>query len=202
MHKTLGHLNGNLLAAIDYETTGTNPDVHEIVQIAVVPLDDGLDPLPIRPFYTCIAPKHPEAADPLAMRINRLSLSELSYYPTHEQVEGQFLAWLEKLDLTLGRCIVPLAHNWSFEREFSIKWLGRGLFERIFSPIPRDAMGLACAVNDRAALCGENQVFNRVSLTELASYLGIENPRPHDALNDCIVEAKVYRDLLKGQWWY
>ena len=39
VYSGLVHLNGNLMAAVDLETTGTQPGYHEIIQIAVVPLD-------------------------------------------------------------------------------------------------------------------------------------------------------------------
>ena len=57
----LVHLNGCLMAAVDLETTGTQPGHHEIIQIAVVPLDSDFRPLAsVRPFYTRVKPKHPE----------------------------------------------------------------------------------------------------------------------------------------------
>ena len=57
----LVHLNGCLMAAVDLETTGTRPGYHEIIQIAVVPLDSDFKPLAdVRPFYTLVKPNHPE----------------------------------------------------------------------------------------------------------------------------------------------
>ncbi|MBN2022375.1 MAG: hypothetical protein JW809_06230 [Pirellulales bacterium] len=41
----LVHLNGNLLASIDLETTGLQAGHHEPIQIAVVPLNSGIRPL-------------------------------------------------------------------------------------------------------------------------------------------------------------
>src|SRR3989304_985946 len=60
----LVHLNGNLLASIDLETTGLRAGYHEPIQIAVVPLNSDIRPLEgVRPFYTTIRPEHPERQD-------------------------------------------------------------------------------------------------------------------------------------------
>jgi DNA polymerase III epsilon subunit-like protein len=60
MTKTYGglvHLNGNLLASVDLETTGKRAGYHEPIQIAVVPLNSDLRPLDgVRPFYSTIKP--------------------------------------------------------------------------------------------------------------------------------------------------
>ena len=75
------NLNGNLLAALDLETTGLIDGYHDIVQVAVVPLDGNLDPLDVSPFYMNMKPDFPERADPEAMRINGLDLGELAHAP-------------------------------------------------------------------------------------------------------------------------
>ena len=59
-YSSLVTCNGNLLASIDLETTGTQPGYHEIIQIAVVPLNSDIRPnndLPV--FYQNIKPKRP-----------------------------------------------------------------------------------------------------------------------------------------------
>ena len=61
------HLNGNILAAIDVETTGLVPGFNDIVQICVLPLDADIKPLKmpgLTPFYMDLQPKRPENVDP------------------------------------------------------------------------------------------------------------------------------------------
>ena len=95
-------LNGNILAALDIETTGLLDAYHDIVQVAVVPLDNNLDPIDINPFYMDIKPDHPERATPKAMQVNGLSLEELALAPDRWEVADYFDEWWENLGLGMG----------------------------------------------------------------------------------------------------
>jgi DNA polymerase III epsilon subunit-like protein len=196
----LVHLNGNLLAAVDVETTGRRAGYYEIIQIAVVPLGADLkasaDPK-LRPFYHNLRPLFPARYERAALRANGLPIMDLAVHACHpDRVRDQFVEWFERLELPADKCLVPLAHNWSFEYSHLTKWLDLDLFSTIFHAHARDAMQLALATNDRAAFAGEPAPFNRVGLESLCSKLGVNNPQPHDALCDCLAEAEVYRRLL------
>lgn len=194
----MAHLNGNLLVAIDFETTGERAGHHEPIQIAIQPLNADIRPLAgVRPFYTTIKPLRPERADPQATAKHGLSIEELVLHaPEPDKVADLLVEWFEGLDLPFNKCLVPLAHNWTFEHSFLKAWLGPSLTAKLFYFHPRDAMIYALALNDRAAFLGEPAPFNRVGLTSLCSKLSIVNTRPHDALHDALAEAEVYRTLL------
>lgn len=194
----LVHLNGHLLAAVDVETTGTRPDYHEIVQIAVVPLDSDIWPLDgVSPFYTTMRPLYPERADLRSMNVHGIKLGELlEHAPDPGRVADLFLEWFQALDLPSGKRLVPMAHNWPFEAGFLEAWLGHEAFEEVFHGHPRDAMVYALALNDRAAFAGRPQPFPVVGLKAMSLALGISHERHHDALADCLAEAEVYRAML------
>jgi len=194
----LVHLNGNLLAAVDVETSGTDSGWHEIVQIAVVPLDNDIRPLAgVNPFYTTLRPLYPERADQRSMKVHRLSLVELlEHAPDPGRVADLFLEWFQALDLPANKSLVPLAHNWPFEAGFLRAWLGHKTFEEVFFGHARDAMTLALAMNDRAAFAGRPQPFPAVGLRAIGTRFGIANEKQHDALCDCLTEAEVYRAML------
>lgn len=197
IYSAFPHLNGNLLAAIDFETTGACPGLHEPVQIAVLPLDSDCRPLEgVTPFYSLMQPQFPERASPVAMGVHNLSLSELAEAPHPDRVADYLIEWFDRLQMPVERKLVPLAANWPFEAGFLLAWLGQPLMERLFSPLFRDLMTLALAVNDRAFFFGEKCPFNRVGLASLCDHFGVVNQKPHDALSDCIAEAEVYRRLL------
>lgn len=197
-YSALPHLNGNLLCAIDLETTGNRPRYHEPIQIAIVPLNSDLRPLDgVRAFYHNMAPMCPERADRRASAVHGLCLEKLTLESLNrDKVFDMFVEWFNNLDLPFEKQIVPLAHNWAFEASFLKAWWGVSLMEKVFHPHPRDAMLLALSMNDRAVFKGEKVPFNRVGLGSLCNVFNIVNSKPHDAYHDCLAEAEVYRCLL------
>lgn len=195
----MNHLAGHLLAAIDLETTGTQPGYHEIIQIAIVPLNEDIKPLSgVRPFYTQVKPQHPEHESEAAKQKHKIPMTELLLQaPESERVKDWLYDWFEGLRLPFKRCLVPLAHNWAFESSFLKAWLGVEMVDQMFHSHARDSMLYAIAINDRAVCAGERPPFLRVSLGSMCNKLNIVNSNPHDALADCLAGAEVYRNLLR-----
>ena len=79
MARAMQHLNGNLLCAVDIETTGLEPNYHEIWQLCVLPLDSNIDPLKkigersILPFYMDLKVNNPDHVDPTSMSVVQLT---------------------------------------------------------------------------------------------------------------------------------
>ena len=74
----LVHIDGNLLCAVDVETTGRQPGFHEIIQIGIQPLNSRIEPMDdVLPFYQYIKPDHPERVDRYATAVHRLSIDWL-----------------------------------------------------------------------------------------------------------------------------
>jgi len=192
------HINGNLLAAIDFETTGRRPGYHEIIQIAVLPLDSEIRPLAsVRPFYTNIRPQHPKRQETDAGRVHHLDMENLLIHaPEASRVADLLVEWFQRLELPQSRVVVPLVQNWAFESAFLKAWLGPDMVDMIFHSHARDPMLLAVMMNDIAAFRGEELPFNRVGLGSLCNRLGVTNTNPHDALADCMATAEVYRAML------
>ncbi len=194
----LVNLNGNLMCAVDLETTGRRAGYHEIIQIAVVPLNSDLRVVEeITPFYRTIAPVYPERQEKGASYVHDININELILHSASSQrVKDLLVEWFNKLDLPFGKVIVPLAHNWAFESAFLKEWLGVDLTDTLFHSHARDSMQRAINMNDEAAFKGEAAPFNRVGLKSLCRVFGITNQKPHDAYWDCVAEAEVYRNLL------
>ena len=190
--------NNNLLCVLDLETTGLVCGYHEIVQVAILPLDSDLKPHASLPaFYREMKPKHPERASKKAMRVNGLSLEKLSFAPSQEEVADDFHDWWAALKLPVGKKIIPLTQNGPFDIPRSKLWLGEALYDTSFTRRGRDTMFSALLINDRAAWRGQSIPFPSVGLKALCKYFGIDIEGHHDALADCIATAKVYKELLK-----
>lgn len=193
------HLTGSLLAAIDFETTGRRPGYHEIIQIAILPLDQELQPTDQAPtFYLNIRPEHPERCERGAVYVHGIDMDMLRLHaPSQDRAIDLLCDWFNKLDLPQNRVIVPLAHNWAFESAFLKGWLGPDLVDQMFHSHGRDSMTLAAAINDRAFFRGEPLVFKKLGLVPLCEQLGIAYENAHDALADCQAAAELYRRLLQ-----
>lgn len=191
-------LNNNILAVMDCETTGLVAGYHDLVQVAVLPLNADLDPLEgVNPFYMNVQPEHPERAAPAALKKNGLKLEVLQYAPSKFEVADYFEEWFAALNLPLGKRLVYLCQNSPFDVAFFKQWLGSEGFDRYFCRRGRDTMYAATYLNDRAAYQAQSVPFPNVSLEALAGKLGIPYEGAHDALADCIITAKVYRELLR-----
>lgn len=193
------HLNGNILAAVDVETTGTDPSRHEIIQIGIQPLDSNCTPLKgVTPFYHTIKPEHPNRAEPKATAVHKLDIDYLCLHaPDKWQVADWLDEWWSNLDLPHRKTLIPLAQNWQYEAGFLKSWLGMESFNQFFYWAARDTMLIAIYLNDLAYFKGHSIPFPRVGLPALCSQFGILNENPHDALADCRAEAAVYRKLLE-----
>lgn len=197
-HSSMQHLNGNLLCAVDVETTGLDPAKHDLIQICILPLDANIKPIKIMPFYMNMKPKRPETINRKAMTVSNLSLVQLLRTAIDPWDAVDLLdEWFNRLHLPVGKKLVPLAHNWVFDRQFILEWLGGPKsFEYYFDYHYRDSFPACSYLNDRADAHCEPIPFPHIGLAEVCSKTGVQNLKAHDALQDCIATAENYRRLL------
>jgi DNA polymerase III epsilon subunit-like protein len=188
------------MVAVDVETTGRLAGFHEIIQIAVVPLTSDLNPLDtIMPFYINMAPEFPERAEKESQEIHGLSLEYLASNGTDKWMAADlFDEWFQRLNLPFRRKLVPLAHNYSFERGFLTHWLGLESFDQLWYPLARDTMLFADSINDAAAYHGLEIPFPTVSLGAMCKKFAVPLDNAHDALADCLATAELYKRMLQA----
>lgn len=192
------HLNGNILCSVDTETTGLDSSMHEIIEIAIIPLDHNIKPHPkYIPFNLKLRPDKPENVDPQAMSCNKVELNELMLSGVPQSTAADMLdKWFAGMNLC-GRKLVPLGHNYStFDQRFIEEWIGKANYAHIFDFHNRDTFQTALFLDDRTWFVNEKPPFPKTNLTYVASQLGIKNPAPHTALGDAWTCAECYRRMM------
>jgi len=201
------HLNGDLLCAIDVETTGLDANKHDMWELAIVPLNSQLSPRKdIMPFHSILRPGrcflNGEKVlvgdfDPQAIRMNKEPfMLALRDGVEQDEVIDHFERWFEALNLAHGKKITPLGQNYAFDKSFIQKWMGVKHYEQYFHYHYRDTMHVALYLNDVAFFNGEPIPLPKVSLKYLCSQLKITNECAHRAITDAVTEAEVYKRLI------
>ena len=168
------HEKQKILAAFDLETSGLDPAVHDIIEIAIVPLNPDFK-------------RSEENADPESLKISGLNPFEGEDI---QKVATDITKWMS--DNHIER-IEAVGHNLRFDLDFfQIKF--PSLF-RIFSSHCHDSMQLAIVINDISLLQTGKKLFPSVSLRNLKLQLGMEDPVQHRSMNDALDAAKLYRRL-------
>ncbi len=211
------HWNGNQICAIDIETTGLDPFLHEIIQVAILPLDAALNPrADVMPYYVNIKPECPELYDPKVdaltgrdeygarkHRISKNKLTDICLRGHDSETAKELLyQWISRLKLPLtkwGRpkIIFPLGHNYAHDRAFIVRWLGSENYEEFFGTIHHDTMVAAHYLNEQAAFHGNEVPYNKTTLTWVAKVHNVDTMGRHDALIDAKITAEVYKAMCR-----
>jgi DNA polymerase III epsilon subunit-like protein len=206
------HLNNNILCVVDTETTGLIAGHHDIIEVCVLPLNSMLEPDPnIIPFHADLRPKRPENIDLAALKIqprhyvidmddvaqnkDKIIDATLKGLDAYDAAE-LFVDWVQRLNLRDYKRIMPLAHNWVFDRAFLIDWLGLQTFENSFDPRYRDVMSMSLYDNDVADWRGEEHPYPKNNLQYICSQLKVKRERIHTALDDCVHTAQAYKKMV------
>lgn len=197
--KSMVHLNGHVLCAIDLETTGLRVGYHEICQIAILPLDANLEirqDVPI--FEQYIRPRFPQRIDSASVLVSKNVVAKaIESGHDAEIAQDLFEYWVGRLNLPLNKRIIPLGSNYGYDRGFIQEWLGRENYDHYFDSRGRDLMIVASFLNDRSDFQGVQTPFNKVTLKYICNRLGVETDelRTHDAMYDAWLTAQCYKKL-------
>jgi DNA polymerase III epsilon subunit-like protein len=192
------------IAFIDVETTGLDPNRHEVIDVAVV-FDGNLvrqieapwvlhlrqEEPDIAVWHTRIRPERIEDAEPKALEVNGYNEFQWAKAPTAAAVAPI----IETLLTRAGADPIICGHNVTFDRDFLNALLRRaGLGGR----------KLSYHTVDTVTLCYEHLVpcgLESVSLDNVRGFLGIPTMGAHAALKDAIDARTVYRRLARATFW-
>lgn len=178
------------LAFLDVETTGLDPQKHEVIQIGVVlarqverPGNLGPGVEIIEEIEMKIKPERIEDAEEDALRVNGYNEAEWMFAPDLKNAM-EFLA--KKLDGA-----VQVSHNLTFDSAFVEKCYERAGLENTMARYKLDTISIAFA-----------RLYNRpdvkYSLKYLCDLFQIKNENAHTALADAKALFHVYKKMMNA----
>lgn len=194
------HINENILCAVRCELTGPDPENHELVEVAVLPLNSMLQVHDKFPLFNLRM--RPDNIDTIDYQKCRLSKAEIAATILRgiDRSKGAdiFWEWYKAIGLKEKKRIIALAHGWPRERALLINWLGYENFTAIFSEDYRDVLIAAHFINDRNCVRAEPCVFNKQDLRWCSKKMNVEQlQRGGSAMSDCLCIAETYKRMLQ-----
>lgn len=196
------HWNGNLLCAIDCETTGLVPGFHDLVQICIMPVAPDLKPNKDIPFFHMkLIPQYYERIQTELPDVTKRIIVDAKLNGTDPWTAiDRLTEWFYKLNLPEKKKIIPLGFNFGFDSAFILNWLGGyASYGEFFRSDHRDVMTSALFLNDIADWFTEPVPFPKFNLAYVAAKLGVEhsNEKAHDAVMDCLTTIECYRRMMR-----
>lgn len=175
-----------LLIILDIETTGLDPDKHEIIEIGCLVVDPQTLEV-IAEYSSKVQPKHLETADPQALEINKFSLEAWKEAKPLGEVMREFNMFAP------GG--VPAGFNVSFDRGFIEKAAREEEVELTIDYHWVDVMSL---VYEGLFSDKRFEGLEKLGLTHVCEVLGISHREAHTAMGDARATLEVYRCLRKA----
>ncbi|MCS7017884.1 MAG: 3'-5' exonuclease [Cytophagales bacterium] len=184
----------------DVETTGLEPDYHEIIQIGAVLYDDRWDE--ISTYLTNVYPEHPERFAIPSAQVHELTLADLEEAPMIHEMLEDFEEWLmEELNLSTRsdlRRIVVCGQSVTTDINFLRFAYKKCQMSWEFSLRPLDLFVLS---NFYFRILKANGIHTpkSLSLKSVAAYFGMERQtETHNALEDAILTGRCLMLILKN----
>ena len=164
---------------LDTETTGLDPETHEIVEIAIVALDGSVL------LNTKVKPVNIEAASPRALEVNGYNEADWAGAPTFDEIKEDVMAALKHK--------VIVGQNPQFDRNFVVEALSRCGVEKAYRKLKRHTIDTITLAWEHLVPCG----LDRLNLGAECEFLGIPL-EAHQALADAQGCRAVYLMTLRA----
>lgn len=169
---------------VDTETTGTDPQEHEIIELAAVRRT--VDRREIGRFSVKVHPKHLETAQPRALEVNGYTPEGWLGAVHLEDALGKLFDLAELGD----QAPVLAGHNVGFDRAFiRAAYDSEGL---VHAPLDYHAIDTASLA---WPLCAAGRI-DGISLAKVCTFFGISNEGEHGAMRDVERAIAVYDALV------
>ncbi len=177
----------NLFAFLDTETTGLDPEKHEIIEIGCVLVQlkntNGENVFEvIEEFEYKVKPEKIEIADPVALRVNG--------YNEADWIFALKLSEVMKIVSKKTKNAILVGHNVAFDYAFLQNAFAKTGEENLMHYHKLDTISMAFA-----KLCMEGEIGG-YSLHKLTEKFGIVNTNAHTALADARATFELFKKLV------
>lgn len=178
------------LAFIDTETTGTDPERHEIIELAVIIAKqvnrEGRGPKLeiIEEIEWKIKPEHLDTAEEAALRVNGYNEVDWMFASSLTNVMQEFAKKTQSCSF--------VSHNLTFDYNFVMKAFEKTGIENNMHYAKLDTISIAFA-----RLYDAPQA-DKFSLRALCELLKVENSKAHTALADTRALVECYKKLMNA----
>lgn len=170
-----------IISIVDVETTGLDPELHEIIEIGMVVFDSKTFEI-INTVEVKVKPERPEDGAPEAYKVNGYNEEEWAEAGTLEQAMGILRA--------AGSGSVFCAQNMIFDWEFLKAAAVKTGIPLPFMRMRLDLVSIAYARHHRD--------ISKFNLKALCEFLGVEpEPDMHRALAGAMAEYHCFRRMLQ-----
>ncbi|MDQ5957500.1 MAG: polymerase subunit epsilon [Patescibacteria group bacterium] len=176
------------LAFIDCETSGLDPDRHEMIELAVV-LAQQVERPGKGPTLKIIGEKdwkikmlHPELAEEQALRVNGYNEADWIFAADLESVMKEFAKMTESANF--------VSHNLTFDYSFVMKAFEKTGVQNRMHYGKLDTISMAVARLYDVPQAGS------FSLRALCELFKVDNKRAHTALADTLALVEVYKKMM------
>jgi DNA polymerase-3 subunit epsilon len=179
-------MNKEDLIFVDIETTGFDPNKHEIIELAYILVrqkgGNGTDFEVIEEREFKIKPEHIETAEPQALKVNG--------YDEGQWLFASSLSDVMKVFAEKSKGAVFLSHNVTFDYSFIERAFTKTGVKNEMFYAKLDTISMAYAKLHKSPH------IERFALAKLCEFFGIENSRSHSALSDTRALFEVYKKLM------
>jgi DNA polymerase III epsilon subunit-like protein len=184
------------LCAIDTETTHIDFLRAKAVELTILPLTEDYEPdQTMKPLNILVNPGVVELdLGKEALSFNKIDREKiLTEGVNSATLTAHIKNWMDENKIT---SIEPLAHNWIYDRVILRNSMEFDDVERIFYRRAKDSHTAAVFVNDLYKFKGKKPPFRYTGLSKMAEYFGMDTSGAHRALQDCLMSAFVYKNLM------
>jgi DNA polymerase-3 subunit epsilon len=180
--KSIPPLRQQSVVVLDTETTGLDPKIHEILEIAIVALDGTVL------LDTKVKPVNMAVASPEALKVNGYNEADWADAPTFDEIKDKVMEAL-KHKIIVGQ-------NPQFDRNFVVEALDRCGVEKAYRKVKRHTIDTVTLAWEHLAPCG----LERLNLTAECEFMGIPLDREtrHGALADAQATRTLYLMTLRA----